>query len=254
MHFGRCQFAAGLFLLLPFFPVHADDRDYDWGASLTQSQSRMATGTAQEQMLSLRRYTEYGSIAIEQWHMDESGTQSNAQAIDAYPRLWNGAYANVRYQHADQSWPYPVMSWRAELFQNAGHGWELSASHDYLGFTSQVQIDGIGVGKYWGDFYARLRYQEVHTTTSNGNGTRFLIRYYYEGDADHYLEGNLSNGRSDDYANTLIQVSRSNTRGVAFYHFLNHDWGVKGSYSHSLDDSIYGGYLNSLSVGLVRRW
>jgi YaiO family outer membrane protein len=254
MNFSPYRLLCLTLLVLSNSPVWADERTYDWGASATDAYSQMAAGTAQESTLSLRRYTDLGSIAVEQWHIEEFGSTGDAVAIDAYPHLWQGGYANVRYQHSDQSWPYPVMSWRAELFQNAGHGWELSASHDYLGFASQVQIDGVGVGKYWGDFYARLRLQEVHTTTSNGNGARFLIRYYYEGDADHYIEGNISSGHSDDYSTSLIQLSRSQTQGVAFYHFLNHDWGVKGSYSHSLDDSIYGGYQNTLSLGLVRRW
>jgi YaiO family outer membrane protein len=248
--------ACGLLILSTLIsPITwADADDYQWAASATETQTQTSLGEAQETTLSLRRYTPLGSIAVEQWNLHNFGENDSAQAVDAYPHLWEGAYANVRYQHSDAATLYPGMSWRTELFQNAGHGWELSVSHDYLGFSSHVKIEGVGVGKYWGNFYARLRYQEVHTDSSTGNGARFIIRYYYEGDADHYIEGNTSSGRSDDYTGSLLQSSRSNTHGAAWYHFLNHDWGVKGSISRSLDDSVYGGYQNSFSMGLVRRW
>ena len=229
---------------------------YQWALSYGHSQSTTSLGNAQENAVSLRRYSEYGSIALEKWGLQRYGDSDGAWALDAYPRLWQGAYANVRYQHADNANLYPNASWRAELFQNIGQGWEVSGSHDYLGFNSHVKIDGAGLGKYWGNFYARWRYQHVQSDVSSGNGNRLLVRYYYEGDADHYAEANISNGRSDDFGGALLNPnsSRSNARGLALYHFVTQDWGVKASVTHSLDSSISGGYENSLSVGLVRRW
>jgi YaiO family outer membrane protein len=229
---------------------------YKWAASLSTSRSNTSIGSAEESTASLRRYTEYGSIALEKWDLQRYGNTDSALAVDAYPRLWEGAYANVRYQHSDSANLYPGTSWRAELFQNMGQGWELSGSHDYLGFDSHVKIDGVGLGKYWGNFYARWRYQRVQSDLSAGDGNRLLIRYYYEGDADHYLEANISNGRSADFGGVLLDsnASRSDARGLTIYHFVTHDWGVKASLTHSIDTSIAGNYENSLSVGLVRRW
>lgn len=135
-----------------------------------------------------------------------------------------------------------------------GSGWELAASRDFLGFGSGVRIDGVAAGKYWGNFFARWRHQQVSSDSSSGKGDRFFVRYYYEGDANHYVELNASKGRSDDFGSALIQQSRSDSRGVVWYHFVTRDWGFKLSASESTDTSGYGGKARDLGLGLTRRW
>ena len=227
-----------------------------WGLSYSNSNTTTSIGQAHEQTLSLRRYTEYGSIAVEQLHLQRYGQSDRAIAIDAYPRLWQGAYANLRYQGSDSASLYPQTAWRAELYQGLGNGWEGAVSHDHLGFDSVVRIDGVAMARYWGNFYARWRHQRVHSDTSSGSGNRFMLRYYYEGDAEHYLEANYSSGRSDDFGGTIIANSRtrSDSRGLAWYHFVTRDWGFKTSMSRANDTSLSGGYEHNWSVGLMYRW
>ena len=148
----------------------------------------------------------------------------------------------------------PGNSWRAELYQGLGHGWEAAVSHDELGFDSHVKIHGMALARYWGNFYLRWRHQQVNSDASSGKGDRLTVRYYYEGDADHYVEASLSSGRSDDYGGTLIAASRSDSRGLAWYHFVTRDWGLKASWSQSNDSSSAGGRERSLSLGLSYRW
>lgn len=225
-----------------------------WSAAIHSGQTRTELGTAQEQSVTLRRYTALGSIAIEQLQLKRFGYSDTALAVDAYPRLWEGAYANVRFQSAASPDLYPSKSWRAEIYQNVGSGWELAASHDHLGFTSHVKIDGISVGKYWGNFYARLRHQRVTSEGSAGQGDRLMVRYYYEGDADHYVEANLSSGRSDDFSSAQLAGSRSDSKGLAWYHFVTRQWGFKTSVSQATDSASAGGRERTFNVGLAYRW
>ena len=202
-----------------------------WSLSAGAGHMSNVLGTAQDQSLSVRRYTDLGSVAMEALQLRRWGQTDRAWAVDAYPRLWERAYANVRFQQAPNASLYPGTSWRAELYQGVGTGWELAVSHDHLGFDSSVQIEGVAVGKYWGNFYARWRHQQVRSQSSSGQGDRLMVRYYYEGDADHYVEVNASSGRSDDFTTTLVTPSRADARGLAWLHFLNRDWGLKATLS-----------------------
>jgi YaiO family outer membrane protein len=227
---------------------------YRWALSGGVSRTEAGSFSARENSLALRHYTEWGSVAIERLGQERFGYSDQAWAVDAYPRLWQGAYANVRYQRTAIADLYPPRAWRAELYQNVGGGWELALSRDFLGFGSGVRIDGVSAGKYWGNFFARWRHQQVSSDSSSGRGDRFFVRYYYEGDADHYVEARVSRGRSDDFSTGLILPSRSDSRGLVWYHFVARDWGFKLSASRSNDTAGRGLNATDAGVGLVRRW
>ena len=230
-------------------------RGHLWSANVGMGRTTTALGSAHERTVSLRRYGDWGSVAVESLTLDRAGQTDRAVAIDAYPRLWDGAYANVRYQQASSASLYPDTSWRMELYQSLGNAWELALSHDELGFNSRVKMDGVALAKYWGNFYLRWRHQRVQTDTSTGNGNRLMVRYYYEGDADHYVEANVSSGRSEDFGSTLLNnASRSDSRGLAWYHFVTRDWGFKTSFSQARDSSIAGERERSVSASLTFRW
>jgi hypothetical protein len=80
------------------------------------------------------------------------------------------------------------------------------------------------------------------------------VRYYYQGDADHYVEANASRGRSDDFSRTLVDKSNSNSRGLVWYHFVSREWGFKLSASESTDTAGFGAKSQDLGVSLSRRW
>ena len=225
-----------------------------WALSAGASRTASGAASAQENSVALRHYSAYGSIALERLGLRRFGDQDQAWAVDAYPRLWQGAYANLRYQQTRTADLYPPRAWRAELYQNISGGWEAAVSRDFLGFGSGVRIDGVSMGKYWGNFFARWRHQQIKTDSSSGKGDRLFVRYYYEGDADHYLEANVSRGRSDDFGSALIQASRSNSRGLVWMHFVTRDWGYKLSASRSADSSGYGSQASDFGVSLTRRW
>lgn len=224
--------------------------------ALTGGLSRTQTGTwsGLQNTLSLRYQADQGSMAIERLGQQRLGHEDHAWAIDAYPRLWSGAYANLRYQHTPSPAFYPARAWRAELFQNVGTGWEVAASHDFLGFDPGVQINGVSLGKYWGNFFVRWRHQQVQSGTSSNTGDRVFVRYYYRGEADHFVEVNLTRGRSDVFSTGLILLSRSDARGVVWSHFVTRQWGFRLSAADSRDTAGLGNRALDSSISLVRRW
>ena len=233
-------------------PAGAVAEGFRWALSVSVARTDFGARAAHDSRLTLRHYSPWGSIALEQLGLRNWGEHDRAWALDAYPRLWRGAYAHLRYQRAGTPALYPGTAWRAELFQNLGSGWELAASHDRLGFDSPVRIDGLALGYDWGHFHARWRHQQVRSDASSGAGNRLLLRYYYAGDADSYFELNASQGRSDDFESAVLQSARSDARGLAWTHFVRRDWGLKLSARQARDSS--GSPVRDVGLGMSTRW
>jgi YaiO family outer membrane protein len=206
-----------------------------------------------EQTASLRHYGKLGSIGFEALRVHRFDESDYAWALDGYTDLWSGAYANIRYQRAPMARLFPGNSGRVEVYQSLGNGWEGALSDDVLVFPStRVNIYGISLAKYIGNYYISLRHQEVRSDGSSSNGDRLLARYYYRGDADHYVEMRASRGRSDDAQSLLGGQTRSGSFGMAWLTYFKPNWSFKASASTShggADDKE-----RSLSVGVSHRW
>jgi len=203
--------------------------------------------------LSLRRYFDRGSLALELLQADHFGRSNAAWALDGYVSLWSRAYANLRYQQGPSSGILPKQAWRAEVFQGVGSGWELSASVDQLRFSGTTTFYGIGVGRYVGNWYARYKLQYVPGVGSGSWSNRFVLRNYYRGDADDYLEVSAGTGRSTDMDRFGTVVRNTNAAiGVAWAHYLSPRWGFKLGAGYASDE---GGYdERRLWLALYSRW
>ena len=156
---------------------------------------------------SIRRKFDTGSVAFEGLTAERFGSHDTAWAIDGYADLWRRAYVNLRFQEGSDAVLFPRTRWRAELFQGVGRGWELSASYDRLEFASAVELYGLGVGRYVGNWYVRWRHLYVPGTTTNpswSNSDRVTVRDYFEGDADNYVEVAGGVGRTDEPTGFII--------------------------------------------------
>ena len=231
---------------------------YPWSASFGASWTAFSPARADwsDYTLSVRRHFERGSLALEVLGVDRFSSSDNAWAVDGYVDLWSRAYANLRYQRAPAGNLFPETSWRAELYQGVGRGWELSTSIDRLNFnSSSVDIYGLGVGKYVSNWYLRLRHLYVAGNGSSSNSDRLLARYYYKGDADNYVEFAAGAGRSDT---ALSSASGSPGRGhswstsAAFVRFLNPRLGFKLGIAYEQDENGYDGRGAFASV--YTRW
>jgi YaiO family outer membrane protein len=230
---------------------------YTWAASLSGSWTDAGSGPRwNEQTASVRHYMKGGSIGFETLRAHRFGQSGHAWALDAYAGLWTGAYANIRYQRAPAARLFPANSGRVELYQSLGSGWEASLADDVLGFDSRVNIHGVGLGKYVGNWYVQLRHQNIVSQGSHGNGQRLLARYYYAGDAASYLEATANSGRSDDPLSLSGGRARSGGGSVTWVRYWSDNWGSKvgASFSRGASGSVDASRERGLSVGLYRRW
>lgn len=203
--------------------------------------------------LTLRRKFERGSLGLEVLQADHFDRRDSAWALDGYVSVWARAYANIRYQHGPSSGILPRHSWRAELFQGVGSGWELSASVDHLRFSSATEFYGVGVGRYVGNWYLRYKLQHVPGVSSGSWSHRVVARNYYRGNADDYFEVSGSSGRSSDLDRSGALVRNSNASlGVSWTHYFRPDWGFKVGVGTS--DDADGFDERQLSLSLYRRW
>jgi len=228
---------------------------YTWGAGLSSSWTDVGAGPRwNDQTASVRRYMKAGSLGFETLRAHRFGQHDYAWALDGYAGLWEGAYANLRYQHSATSRLFPANSGRLEVWQALGKGWEASLSDDVLGFDSRVNIYGVSIAKYTGNFYVQLRHQNIVSQGSHSQGARLLGRWYYTGDADNYVEATLNSGRSDDPLSLVGGRARSGGGGLAWVHYLNAQWGGKIGASFSKAGGASSGKERGLSFALYRRW
>lgn len=203
--------------------------------------------------VSLRRKFTRGSLALEGLQADHFRQRDMAWALDGYVSLWNRAYANARYQRGPASGILARNAWRVELFQGAGSGWELSASGDHLQFGTGTTFYGVGVGRYVGNWYARYKLQHVPGVGAGSWSHRGVLRNYYRGNADDYLEVSAGHGRSVDLDRSGALVRNSNAwLGVSWVRYVGRNWGVKLGLGYA--DDADGIHERQLSVALYRRW
>jgi YaiO family outer membrane protein len=224
------------------------------GASWTGfSQSRQDWS---DDILSVRRHFERGSLALESVDTRRFGGSDHAWALDGYLDLWSRAYVNLRYQQAPDATLYPIRSYYGELFQGVGRGWELSGSYGHLDFSrSNVDLYGIGVGKYVGNYYIRLRHLYVPGNGSDSNSDRLLVRYYYAGDGDNYVEVNAGAGSSSsDIPGNPGASTQTNTTAVsvAFVKFPTPRWGFKIGADYGHESNSFNS--RGISGKLYLRW
>lgn len=231
---------------------------YRWTGSISAGLTDTSNaGSWHDAGLSLRRRFEAGSLALEALRASRFGRSDRAVALDAYVDLWPRAYANLRYQHAHGGGDlYPGDAWRVELYQNAGAGWELSASYDRLDFAGgATEILGAGVGRYWGNFYARARVTRVPGLDGDSTAVRGLLRWYYAGNGDDYLEAAGGSGRSAAELAQLGAAARfhSASASVAWVRWFGPRWGLRVGAGYA-DDDAANRIERDLSIGLSRRW
>lgn len=236
-------------------PDAAGAAGHSWSAGLSSSWTDVGTGPRwNDQTASVRRYLQGGSLGFETLRAQRFGRHDYAWALDAYAGLWQGAYANLRYQHSATGRLFPANSGRLEVWQALGQGWEASLSDDVLGFDGRVSIYGASLAKYSGNFYVQLRHQSIVSAGSHSTGQRLLARWYYTGDADNYLELSANSGRSDDPLSLVGGRARSGGGGLAWVRYFSPQWGGKIGASFSRAAGAGGGQERGLSFALYRRW
>ncbi|GAB3100307.1 YaiO family outer membrane beta-barrel protein [Lysobacter terrae] len=210
-----------------------------------------------EYEVALRRKFDGGSLALEMLRAHRFDQHDTAWALDGYVNLWARAYANVRYQRGPSGDLFPENAWRAELFQGVGNGWELSGSYDHLEFGgADTDMYGLGVGRYFGNFYARYRALHVPGVGSGSLSHRGQLRWYYAGNADDYFEVSAGHGRSHEREfgggfDRVVADSHSSF-GLTYVKFFAPRWGFKLGADFAND--VDGFDERSVTATLYTRW
>lgn len=229
---------------------------YHWSASLFAKRTAFSPQRDgwNDYGLSLRRHFERGSLAVEFLEARRFDLGDRAWALDGYADLWHRAYANLRYQHTPQGVLYPDRAWRVDIYQGFGQGWEMSASYDRLEFAPpDIGIYGLGLGKYVGNFY--LQGRSLWVSGNESPSQRALVRYYYAGDGDNYVEVSAGSGRSSDElarARGGTDMIRRSSIGIALVRYWNPNWGFKIAADHADEERGYAEH--GISGTLYRRW
>ncbi|MDQ3205309.1 MAG: YaiO family outer membrane beta-barrel protein, partial [Pseudomonadota bacterium] len=226
---------------------------YRWSARISASRTSFSPDRDgwDDQELSLRHHFTRGSLALELLRAERFGRDDTAWALDAYTPLWNRAYANLRYQSGGGL--LPDQSWRAEVFQGVGRGWELSGSYDHLDFGSGTDLYGVGVGRYVGNYY--MRYKALYVGGSGNVSHRGTLRNYYEGNGDDYVEITAGTGRSNEVGDGQFDRSLRRSKsslGVAWVKYFHPQWGFKlgANYANDVD----GFDERRINASLYSRW
>ena len=240
-------------------PEAAKPEGFLWSASLGYSFSHFSPDRDKwnEYSTSVRRYWERGSLAAEYLKANRFALTDTAVALDAYLDLWSRAYANVRYQYSSDAVLYPDHAYRVEVFQGVGQGWELSGSYDRMNFTNtNVNMYGIGLGKYTGNWYYRWRTLFIPSTAKSGVSHRAIARYYFSGDADDYVElnGGFSRGGELRSQSQIVDITKSWTVGAAVRKYFSPRWGVKLAADYSDEQTTNSFVERSVSISLLFRW
>lgn len=231
---------------------------YHWSASMSGGMTKFSPirNDWSDYGLSIRRHFTHGSLAAEWLGARRFQIDDDAWALDAYVDLWKRSYANLRYQQGPAADLFPDNSWRAEIFQGAGRGWELSGSYDHLQFgNSMTDMYGAGIGKYIGNFYLRGRTLFIPGTGFLSLSHRGIVRYYYAGNGDDYVE--LSGGWSrggDLVPRTTGAVIRtkSSSAGISVVKFFHPRWGLKLGASYGDEENSF--VERGFSAALYTRW
>jgi YaiO family outer membrane protein len=204
----------------------------------------------------IRHYWQNGSLGFDYLDSKRFGLSDYAVALDAYVDLWPRSYANIRFQYSPNAKLFPDDAYRLEIFQGVGKGWELSGSYDHMDFGgSNVDMYGLGLGKYTGNWYFRWRTLFVPSSAELSISHHVLARYYFSGDGDDYFEINTGFGQGGEFlaGTDIVKTTRSKSIGAAFQKYFNSRWGFKISAGYS-DENIYPFYERSISASISKRW
>jgi YaiO family outer membrane protein len=174
--------------------------------------------------------------------------------LDAYPRLWNRAYAYLNVGFAPTATLYPERAWSAAIYQGFGKGWELSPGYRHMEFgANDIEIYSLGLGKYIGDYYAVVRGFHVPKTGGQSQSLSYMVKRFL-GNEDRSIAFRYGHGNSVEIIEDRgdLVFGRSESAGVEFEWWPTRRWGfrVTGNYRDEKDQPV----RRSLGLSLATRW
>lgn len=204
------------------------------------------------------RTTSWGSFALRVNAADRYQSQDTQYEIDAYPRLWDGGWAELN-MGISSGHLFPHGRQGAEIFSSLGHGYEGSLGVRHLAFTnSSVTMYTGSLSKYMGDYLLTFRpyITPSNVGTSVSAGVK-LTRYF--ADADRYMRLSMSSGKSpEERFPTRVITLRSHSVGIEAQWSPKEATFVSPSFSHERQELTFspGEYvgIDKFSFNITHRY
>jgi YaiO family outer membrane protein len=121
--------------------------------------------------------------------------------------------------------------------------------------ASDVNMYGVGLGKYIGNWYLRWRTLIIPSSAGLGFSNRALARYYFSGDADDYFEinGGFSLGGEFQKGTKIFEKTTGQSFGAVLQKYFHPRLGLKISYTFN-NDNKYPLIENYISTTILTRW
>jgi YaiO family outer membrane protein len=195
------------------------------------------------------------AVAIRRFEIDE-----RAFVADVYPKLWRGAYGNVRVGVAPGAKTTSRYDVGAEVFQGVGSS-ELSASLRRQGFeAAEVSAVGVGLGHYIGNWYLRPRTVVARVDRSWAPFVAFTGRRYLRDRTDHSVD--LTVGMGEEVLEVAapaggdgrldVVTAGSRFAAVRSQLFFRRHVGATAGASYSAYEAIPDRW--GVSLGVLTRW
>ncbi|MBI2059193.1 MAG: YaiO family outer membrane beta-barrel protein [Nitrospirae bacterium] len=168
----------------------ARESEFPWKSSARYEFQRFEKDQADWHVFtgSLERKFAPASLILEGFRVSRFGKWDEGVALDSYFGLWSRAYGNLRVQGVFDPDVMPTADVYAELFQGFGGGWEVSASYRNMMFKeSVVNMPGISLGRYLGNWYLRGRAFANPSHGEIGYRGAGSARYFFES-GDDFVE------------------------------------------------------------------
>ncbi len=195
----------------------------------------------------------HGSIALEWLQHHHFSDRDDALQLDTYFDLWQEAYGNFRFQAARNTEFLAKTDYRLELFQGFAESWETSLNARVMKFSNNtVDIYGLSLGKYLGDFYLRGNIFLSPEFNNELFSYALLGRYYYT--PDSFLE--LSGGYGEELVTVavgpILEKRNTATLGFKLQHYFNEKIGFSLGYELFDIESTWS--RHGVSSTLMYRW
>ena len=226
-----------------------------WRASAGYAFESFTSRLAAWQAYTLRaeRHVAGGSLALEGQVATRYGLWDQSVALDAYHTLWRGAYGNLRVAVAPGARVLPRSDLTAEVYQGFGPGWEASAAYRRMNYPANgVDLWGVSLGKYVGNWYVVARATAVPQSGRLGGGAWLLVRRYFA-TADDYLD--LSGGVGSEVttlAADSVTVSHSQFLAARVQHFVTLGLGFTLGATWNAQQGLP--VRRGLALGVLYRW
>jgi len=164
-------------------------------------------------LLEYARKYDFGTLVGRANYAHRFAQDATQYEVDAYPKLWKGAYAYFNYGYSPDT-ILPHQRFGAELFWTLPRHFEASLGLRRLEFQSvNVMIYTGSLGYYVGNFWFSVRPFVSHKPDRTSHSVLGTMRWYY-GDKEDYLTVMVGDGANTDVGETQQDISRLNSRTV----------------------------------------